>query len=286
MIGVQKMKTNGVTGNKIRLTYKIAIILCFFSLISTLINIIFNIISSSDKVFFSSYYLLLVPYINFTKTHNYLEIIPFIIFLSISIVLFYKCAKDYFNMEVRRPYFTALALIWVSITMLSYAVYTTSHDIIPYDDIDVYNAIYSSILVIYLIIAMLVKICDVEKYTLSNPDPSNSMMFPQNFQLHAIDYKQIFRTALLNPIGFGFAFGGSILLRYLGVRAIKFTIMMYIVVAIIDIIVFIGVIYEYKRFVRLNEDSPPPRHFLRNINVMQIGLFMLLLITFIFLYLF
>lgn len=280
------MKTNGVTGNKIRLTYKIAVILCFFSLISTLINIIFNIISSSDKVFFSSYYLLLVPYINFTKTHNYLEIIPFIIFLSISIVLFYKCAKDYFNMEVRRPYCIPLSQLWIIIsTVLSYTAHTY-HDVIPCDNINGNNLIFFSAFSIFQVIAMFVKICDIEKYTLSNPDPSNSMMFPQNFQMHAIDYKQIFRTTLLNPIGFGFSFGGSILLRYLGVRAIKLTIMMYIVVAIIDIIVFIGVIYEYKRFVRLNEDFPPPRHFLRNINIMQIGSFMLLLITFIFLYLF
>lgn len=286
MIGVQKMKTNGVTGNKIRLTYKIAVILCFFSLISTLINIIFNIISSSDKVFFSSYYLLLVPYINFTKTHNYLEIIPFIIFLSISIVLFYKCAKDYFNMEVRRPYCIPLSQLWIIIsTVLSYTAHTY-HDVIPCDNINGNNLIFFSAFSIFQVIAMFVKICDIEKYTLSNPDPSNSMMFPQNFQMHAIDYKQIFRTTLLNPIGFGFSFGGSILLRYLGVRAIKLTIMMYIVVAVIDIIVFIGMIYEYKRFVRLNEDFPPPRHFLRNINIMQIGSFMLLLITFIFLYLF
>lgn len=280
------MKTNGVTGNKIRLTYKIAVILCFFSLISTLINIIFNIISSSDKVFFSSYYLLLVPYINFTKMHNYLEIIPFIIFLSISIVLFYKCAKDYFNMEVRRPYCIPLSQLWIIIsTVLSYTAHTY-HDVIPCDNINGNNLIFFSAFSIFQVIAMFVKICDIEKYTLSNPDPSNSMMFPQNFQMHAIDYKQIFRTTLLNPIGFGFSFGGSILLRYLGVRAIKLTIMMYIVVVVIDIIVFIGMIYEYKRFVRLNEDFPPPRHFLRNINVMQIGLFMLLLITFIFLYLF
>lgn len=286
MIGVQKMKTNGVTGNKIRLTYKIAVILCFFSLVSTLINIIFNIISSSDKVFFSSYYLLLVPYINFTKTHNYLEIIPFIIFLSISIVLFYKCAKDYFNMEVRRPYCIPLSQLWIIIsTVLSYTAHTY-HDVIPCDNINGNNLIFFSAFSIFQVIAMFVKICDIEKYTLSNPDPSNSMMFPQNFQMHAIDYKQIFRTTLLNPIGFGFSFGGSILLRYLGVRAIKLTIMMYIVVAVIDIIVFIGMIYEYKRFVRLNEDFPPPRHFLRNINIMQIGSFMLLLITFIFLYLF
>lgn len=286
MIGVQKMKTNGVTDNKIRLTYKIAVILCFFSLVSTLINLIFNIISSSDKVFFSSYYLLLVPYINFTKTHNYLEIIPFIIFLSISIVLFYKCAKDYFNMEVRRPYCIPLSQLWVLIsTICSYGVHTY-HDVIPCNNINGNNIFFFSAFSIFQVIAMFVKICDIEKYTLSNPDPSNSMMFPQNFQMHAIDYKQIFRTTLLNPIGFGFSFGGSILLRYLGVRAIKLTIMMYIVVAVIDIIVFIGMIYEYKRFVRLNEDFPPPRHFLRNINIMQIGSFMLLLITFIFLYLF
>lgn len=286
MIGVQKMKTNGVTDNKIRLTYKIAVILCFFSLVSTLINLIFNIISSSDKVFFSSYYLLLVPYLNFTKTHNYLEIIPFIIFLSISIVLFYKCAKDYFNMEVRRPYCIPLSQLWVLIsTICSYGVHTY-HDVIPCNNINGNNIFFFSAFSIFQVIAMFVKICDIEKYTLSNPDPSNSMMFPQNFQMHAIDYKQIFRTTLLNPIGFGFSFGGSILLRYLGVRAIKLTIMMYIVVAVIDIIVFIGMIYEYKRFVRLNEDFPPPRHFLRNINIMQIGSFMLLLITFIFLYLF
>lgn len=280
------MKMNGVTDNKIRFVYKLAVILCFFSLASTLINIIFNIIGNSNKIFFSSYYLLLIPYINFTKTHNYFEIIPFIIFIFISLVVFYKCAKNYFNTTVRRPYFIALAPLWVSVTWLSYIAYTTSHDKIPCDNIDVNNAIYSLSLVIYLTITMLVKICDVEKYTLSNPDPSNSMMFPQNFQLHAIDYKQIFRTALLNPLGFGFVLGCCVLLRYLGIRAIKFTIMLYIVIVVIDIIVFIGMIYEYKRFVKLNEDFPPPRHFLRNINIMQIGSFMLLLITFIFLYLF
>ena len=77
-----------VTNQNIKLIYKIASYYFFFTIVSAIVNIAFNIITTSDSIFFTSFILLLMPYLKFQLSHNYLEIIPFIIFLSLSILLF------------------------------------------------------------------------------------------------------------------------------------------------------------------------------------------------------
>lgn len=77
-----------VANQNIKLIYKIASYYFLFTILSSIINITYNIITTSDSIFFTSFILLLMPYLKFQLSHNYLEIIPFIIFLSLSILLF------------------------------------------------------------------------------------------------------------------------------------------------------------------------------------------------------
>lgn len=109
-----------VANQNIKLIYKIASYYFLFTIVSAIVNIAFNIITTSDSIFFTSFILLLMPYLKFQLSHNYLEIIPFIIFLSLSILLFILNKRDFYDTKIKKSFFipiTALLYIYCHIQL-------------------------------------------------------------------------------------------------------------------------------------------------------------------------
>lgn len=76
------------------------IIFTFFQgilILSTIINLIFCIITSSNTIVFTSIYLPFIPYFRFLKSGNIAEVFALLLFLAITITLYIFCVKELFN---------------------------------------------------------------------------------------------------------------------------------------------------------------------------------------------
>ncbi len=270
------MKTNGEINKKVKIIYLIEIFLMSFTFLSTAINIIYDIINCCDDVFFSSVYLLMVPYLNFFKTSSFFELIPFIIFWSISIILAILASREYMNCNIRKIIFIPLTLIWYPIstvpTMIAYNLENMN------DDTLIGNILFSMLMTIFLGIVFIIKFISVFRYNKRNGN--KEILYYENFQLHATDYEQIKRTSLLSPLSAGACFLLCLLIKYLNVKVLRFYYLFYIIFAIYIIIVFVGIIYECKRYENKTGEKPPTDNFLKNLNIMQIITFILFAVSF------
>ncbi len=97
------MKKNGVTENRIKTVYKIAIGLNIYLVLISLINLIYDVLKQSRDIFLGTMYLWLVPYFKFLDTQNYLEIIPAVIIISVTLYLLFQSIKGYYKAVETTP---------------------------------------------------------------------------------------------------------------------------------------------------------------------------------------
>ncbi len=270
------MKTNGKINKKIKIIYLIEIFLMSFTFLSTAINIIYDIINCCDDVFFSSVYLLMVPYLNFFKTSSFFELIPFIIFWSISIILAILASREYMNCKLRKMIFIPLIGLWYIIstapTIVAYNFYNGD------DETLIGNMLFSMLMTIFLGIVFIIKFISVFRYNKRNGN--KEILYFENFQMHATDYEQIKRTSLLSPLSAIACFLMCLLIKYLNVKILRFYYLFYIIIAMLLIFIFVGIIYECKRYENKTGEKPPTDNFLKNLNIMQIITFILFAVSF------
>ncbi len=258
-----------VANHNIKLIYKICSYYFLFTIVSAIVNIAFNIITTSDSIFFTSFILLLMPYLKFQLSHNYFEIIPFIIFLSISILLFILNKKDFYDTKIKKSFFIPItALFYIHTVIFSCGIYMDNMDNYSYNYDNsgvISNMMFSLVYSIFFVITFLIKQVSSQK-NLSPSDDDYPHMHLESFR----KIKQLVNCTIGIEVG---VFLLSLLITYLDTNnsALLISIPVFYVFAVIwGIVSFIGVIFEYKRLIRLNKDTLTDEKLLTKLNIAQL----------------
>lgn len=265
-----------------KILYGIAISVQLIIILSTIINVVVCIISSENIVFFSSLYFLLVPNMKFAVSCNYLEIVSFIIILLITLYLFIRSSKEYFNFKLKKSIFIPFNTIWIIVSSIFSLV---AYNLTNTDALNLCfeNMVFYMIVSTFLTVTMVIKVFDVLKYKKLNEQSDYNLS--DKFQMHAIDYEQVKRTVKL-PIYLEMgAIIFSVCMKYCNNDANLLFIPSCIGIAIFSMISFIGIIYEFYRL-KNKLKKEPPNNFLIKLNIAQIISFVLFAISFVLLIIF
>lgn len=135
-------------------------------------------------------------------------------------------------------------------------------------------------MLILILPIILTKSFEQNKVMRNKPKLDKEDPLPENFQMHAKSYAQIKRTAFLISSLEAFAFLSSLYFWYLVSFAKLYINTIYLGFTALAIFFFIGIIYDYKLYKKTHKEEPPTKHFLRNLNIMQLVSFSLFALSY------
>ncbi len=107
----------------IRLLCYILIVYQGIAIISTILNVIFELVNNENCIFFNSYVAWLVPVYYLLNGGSILNIIPLILFAVITIYLFIKSSKVLITIDSGTPKSPLMNSLWIGISQLNYTMF-------------------------------------------------------------------------------------------------------------------------------------------------------------------
>ncbi len=248
-------------------------------IISTLINVIFCLITYKIDIFITSIYLVFVPINRFLNSNNYFELLLLLFFIGITIVFYIFSAKEILNKKIEKTPFIILNAIWIYMSGICLMFLNSNEAKVILN----LNPIFVSISAVSIIGLIILKWSDLNKLYRNKPVPDYEDPLPENFQLKAKSYKQIKRTALGTPVISIGVFLFNLLLVYINSEnsvLITFRNLMYGFSIFLELIILFGTIHDCKEFQKITGEKVPKKDFLRKLNAIQIVSIVLFVLSF------
>lgn len=94
-------------------------------IISTIINLIYCAVSSTQTLFITSiYYIPFVPFLRYTENQSIIELFLIVFFLLITIILFVLSSRELLDTKNEKNPFSMLNIIWYSLSFFLWLFYT------------------------------------------------------------------------------------------------------------------------------------------------------------------
>ena len=122
------------------------------AIITTIVNVVFELINNCNCIFFNSYAPWFVPVYYLLNGGNIFNIIPLILFATITIFLFLKSTKALVTIDSGTPKAPLINSLWLGISLLSYMLFFCFHfTYVPYCSL---VNIYSNIIFFFAILIL------------------------------------------------------------------------------------------------------------------------------------
>lgn len=269
-----------------RLYYKFVIGLQGVIILSSIINIIYCAFTKEQEVFAFSMYLPVLPIIRFNLTKNIIEIVIMIVFLAVTLLLYYFSTKQLLDDKNIKAPFTAANFVWYMLAQISLVIQVFNDNALAniIGNKHLLLPIVSSIVVLLMLIMLLMKWSQQNNNIRKHPTLRKDNYLPENFQLDATGYNQITRTAKGSPVILCIIFLLCTLICYLQVEYSDFSLLIYGIGSVIFICIFFSTIIECKKYERKTKEKPPHKNYLKKLCIMQITAFVLYAISFVLIY--
>lgn len=236
-------------------------------IVSTTINLFYNVLLSEKKIFFTSISLFFVPYFRFWDNGGFEEILFLFLFTIITVILFIVSSKELLDPSNRKAPYTILNIFWIMMsTFITLIVEINNKLFLPSLDI-IYFYMF---VIVFIFLIVFAKWSDQNKVIREKPLNSKEEFLPENFQFQTKSYQQIARTAKGTPVIAFSCFLFSLFLWYLDKDITIFRNFLYGIVLVLIVIISIGTFVDCKRFEKRTGEKPPTSHFLRRLIIMQV----------------
>ena len=228
-------------------------------ILSTMVNLIFNICMGNIESFYFSIPSILTPYDKFIHSGSPLDLFVLALFLVVTITFYILSTRELFDSKIEKAPFFLMNFFWVLLSSFtSILIYGKTISI----------CIFQMILLVIMLVVLLLKWSQQNKAIRNNVTSSNADSLPENFQMSPKSYKQIERTAkglLVIELG---ALLLCFYLMYFEIANLMFLYGLYSIIGVLAIIVFLGTIFDCKKIEKNGEKAPTG--FMKKLNTLQI----------------
>lgn len=265
-----------------KIFYLIVVVIQGMMILSTIINIIYCVITTNDKLFNSSIYLLYLPYSRFIKSGNYFDVLILIILLVITIAFYVLSIKEIFDDKNKKAPFLMCNGLWFIFSTAITMWICINTDFSVYFDGESYIGmaiLYGSMYIMHLILLVL-KWNKQNKNIRMQKTLRGDEFLPEHFQLEPTGYAQIVRTAKGSPVIATICFFLCLLICYLNSDLFQTIYLIYGISAAIMVVIFITTIVDFKELKVKSREEPPIKNSLAKLNKMQLISFVLFILSF------
>lgn len=250
-------------------------------ILSSIINILYCLITSDQKLFNTTIFLVFIPFIRFAKSNNILELLILIVFILISIVLFIKSIKELFDEKNKKAPFLALNGLWfIGSTGGAMFLCLNSDFSIFLDEEHIPLLVIYGIMYLMLLIELMIKWNKQNNNITAQRTLHRDKYLLENFQLRPTGYAQIKRTAKGSPIVAVICFFLCLLICYLNFELFKYCYLLYAISAVIMVMIFVSTLFDFRKYKSVSKDQPPTENYLKKLCKMQIISFLLFSLSF------
>lgn len=262
------MQGNGARKNSIKLIYKAYIYTFMIVIFASVLNVILDIIIGKEILFSPSIYLLILPAFKFIQTSNYLELIPFAIFSTITVMIWYKCRNELFYQSDKSPKFIFISVFWY---LLSTDFCIIASNLENTENLNAGNMIFCLVYLIFQIIVFYFKLMDYAKFI----DKINKCKKLTENKIKRetlkIRYASV-SSAMALPFGFTLtALAICYVLIYSGLTSIKVFTVIYVLLGICALYFTIDNFYKFNKFAKSTAIEFDKKLFKRKLIVCSIS---------------
>lgn len=275
------MQENGAHKNLIKLIYKVYIYTYFMIIFVSIINVIFDIVLGKKIIFFPSIYLLVMPAFKFIQTSSYFEFIPFVIFLGITGIVWYKCKNEFFSSPIKSPKFIFINIFWYLISTDFFIV--VSH-LDNTEDLNADNMIFCLVYLIFQIIVMYFNLIDYAKLIDEQNKHKKLSKNQKRIEILKKRYSSISNAIALPLVCTLSAFVGCYVFLYSGFISIAFYTAVYVILGICAVYFTIDNLYQFNKFVKSKVIAIYEQSFRRKLIVCSISNLFIYAVSYVIIY--
>ena len=263
-----KMQGNGTRRNSIKLIYKAYIHTLLIIIFASVINVILDIIIGKEILFLPSIYLLVLPAFKFIQTSNFLELIPFAVFSTITVMIWYKCRNELFYPSDKSPKFIFISIFWY---LLSTDFSIIASNLENTENLNAYNMIFCLVYLIFQIVVLYFKLMDYAKFIDERNQYKKLTANKIKREILKIRYTSV-SNAMTLPFSFTLsAFVSCYILFYSGLVSIEVFTVIYIFLGICALCFTIDNFYQFNKFAKSTAVGFDKKLFKRKLIVCSIS---------------
>lgn len=257
-----------------KLPYIFSIIFQGIFLLTTIINLIYDIIKNSVSVWSLTIAHIFIPYLKYTHSGHIFDLFVLGLFLCISVISYIFSIKELLDSRNKKLPFLILNYLW---NILGF--WTFGAKIGGVYVMDIFSLIYYCLFFIFIVTVIPLKW--KEHKSIANVDISDNSENPllKKFDFLPKSYAQIVRTAKGAPVVEISIFLIMLFFKYIGEIVLEIVNILYLFTVVFAIIIFIGTISDYRFFIQSGNKSNR-KHTLSKLNTMQIVSFILFVTTY------
>lgn len=262
------MQGNGARKNSVKLIYKAYIYTFMIVIFVSVLNVILDIIIGKEILFLPSIYLIILPAFKFIQTSNYIELIPFAVFSTITVMIWYKCRNELFYQSDKIPKFIFTSVFWY---LLSTDCCIIASNLENTENLNAGNMIFCLVYLIFQMIVFYFKLIDYAKFIDERNKYKKLTENKIRREILEIRYTSV-SNAMTLPFSFTLsAFVSCYVLFYSGLVLIEVFTVIYIFLGVCALCFTIDNFYQFNKFAKSTEIEFDKKLFKRKLIVYSIS---------------